>query len=464
MHAALFLAFQDGRELVQLVKNNFILILAIIFILIFTMLIIIADDINISAIVFIVASLSATFYLISRTEEPYLKYCLLIALILRTSLALVQVYTNIDLPGAGKDAIHFELLAWEYARLWLAGEKIIIDLSIYYYSAFVAIFYYLFGRFEIIPLLLNVYMSLIVIVLVYKVTMKITLNEKASKIAVLIFLILPTHHFFSAVLLRDTTMILFLTLAFYYLVMWIDEGKMSYMFYSFLALAGGGVMHGHLFLLLWVNLIILLIYVPQEKRFRINFKQIILIIVILGLSTILVGKLINYQIVFSGYPLTVIFNVDFIRGAIEGKYTNISRTLFLVGMLPYNYFDILWQTPVRIFFFLLSPFPWAIKEFSDLFFFSDVILYSFLIILFFPGLKRLLSQGRYLVAAATFALCISLLVLHAWGTTSYGTAWRHRQKMAPYLVPIASVVIASWGLSEKNVKRKRLMFLFRNDK
>jgi 4-amino-4-deoxy-L-arabinose transferase-like glycosyltransferase len=407
------------------------------------------DNISLGAMLFIVTSLGVCLFLISRVKNPVLRYSLLFALILRTCLAMIQAYTSFDLPGAGKDAVDFEIKAWEYVEVWRSQGSITVDISVYYYSAMIAVFYLLFGRSEIIPLLINVYLSLATIYLIFKLTVKITSSSRAGGIAAVILVFLPTHSFFAAVLLRETIIIFLLTFSFYFLALWIEEGKPLQMLISFLALAVNGVMHGHLFLLVWINLVLLLIYIPQEKRFKISSRQLLYIFLLIAFSVFLVGNLINYQLVFSGYPLTVIFDVDFIREALEGKYINVSRTLYLTETFPYSYFDILWQTPIRITYFLLAPFPWALHNFADIFFLFDVLIYAFLIVLFGFGVKRMLAKKLYVVTIVTLSLVISLLFLHAWGTVTYGTAWRHRQKLAPFLVPFASLAIASSGVGKR---------------
>jgi hypothetical protein len=208
-----------------------------------------------------------------------------------------------------------------------------------------------------------------------------------------------------------------------------------------------GALHGVLFLLMGVYLFFLAFYKPREKRFRLNFVQILAALLFVTIATVLLGTLINYQL-----PGTMadIITPDYIRGVLERK--PVGRTTILPGILPYSYFDLLWQTPLRIVHFLFAPFPWALETKRDMYGILDVILYSGLIYYAFSGGKKIYRSSKAIVLSIIL-LSASLLIMFAWGTANYGTAWRHRQKLAPFIIVTASAGISnsrrwSWFLPD----------------
>lgn len=408
-----------------------------------------AGNFNGQGLFFAAATLLASFLFIWQIENHSLRLILLVTLLLRLGLAVIQTYTAVDIPGAGADSLKFERVGWQNAQFWLygTGEGRISGAMIY--SGLIGTFYVMFGRIPFIPQLLNIYISLVTIFVLFKTIFIVTDNQRASLTAALMFTLIPTLHFFSAVLLRETLLIFFVLLSFYLLIKWVKNDKLVYMAWAFLALVGAGLLHGVMILLVVVHLFFLCFYSPKEKRWRVVLWQFALAVFI-GLGAVyLIGNYITYQLPSN---LTDLITPDHIRAVVERKV--VSRTSYLLDTVPYTYFDLFWQTPLRMIYFLFSPFPWAVESLSDLLGFLDVVILHFLIYFAVVGGKKLWSKNRMFVLSA-FTFCLLLLTMFSWGTTNYGTAWRHRQKLTPYLVLLASV-----GVSES----RRLRWLSFNGK
>ncbi|MDY6826345.1 MAG: glycosyltransferase family 39 protein [Bacillota bacterium] len=383
---------------------------------------------------FIAVSIILIIVLINRIEDPVLRKIIYIALVIRLGLALLQTYTGIDLPGEGpgSDAINFENHGWKNAQYWLQGGEPGGMTGAHYYSAWIGILYYIFGRISLVPQIFNVYFSLLAIFLVYKTTNMIA-KQRAARFAALFFMLIPSLNSFAAILLRETLIILFLTASFYFFVKWLYNGKILDIGGAFIAVALAGALHGVLFLLSAIYIIMLIFYSPREKRFRLVWTQLILAGVMVILAFVLLSNIISYQI-----PANVadVFTPEFIGTVVERK--KVSRTSYLQGMVPQNYFDLIWQSPIRMIYFLFAPFPWMVENISDLFGFLDILIYVVLIVLSVKG-SCLLWPGKKQVVSTAAVLVFSLVLMYSWGTTNYGTAWRHRQKLAAYLTIFAAV-------------------------
>lgn len=388
------------------------------------------------ALFFVIASLLACIIAILRIEDPNLRWIILAFLFLRFGLVLIQAYTGIDLPGVGSDTINFERQAWKNAQAWLYGGEGGRATGAFYYSAWIGILYIIFGRVEFIPQLINVYISLLTIYLIYRSAFVITASIKTSQLAALFMALIPTLNFYSAILLRETALIFFSVLSFYFLLQWMKAGKFILLCYSFLALVVTGALHGVIFLLFSVHLLFLILYSPREQKFRLMYWQLIPAAVFIGLAFILLSNYITYQLPSN---ITEIATPDFLRNVVERK--TIGRSTYLQEIVPYTYIDVIWQTPLRVFYFLLAPFPWMIETLQDVLGFLDVLIYAILFCFAIWGGIKLWPTKKQVVIAV-FLIVAGLVVMFAWGTTNYGTAWRHRQKLAPFVVLLASAGVA----------------------
>ena len=385
--------------------------------------------------------LLACLILLFQLDDPILRNILIVALVVRLLLALIQAYTAVNLPGAGGDSIAFERHGWLNAQAWRDGGEAGRTMGAYYYSSFIGIIYYFFGRFPFLVQFANILFSLFTVYLLYNTVYSITGIKRNAQIAAIMIVMLPTLNVYSAILLRETIIVMFTALSFYFFVEWMKKGKVTKLIGSFVALTAAGALHGPLFLLVWVMVAFVVIYSPRDKKFRFVRGQIVPAAVIAVLAMILIGSIITYQL---PGDLSQIFTPDFLRGVIERR--SLSRTSYLVEILPYSYFDLFWQTPLRVLYFLFTPFPWMISNVKDVFGFLDILIYTGLFYFSYKGSKKLWKNNKQIVIAS-FLVIATLVVMFAWGSANYGTAWRHRQKIAPYLVVIASIgVTTSRGL------------------
>ena len=114
------------------------------------------------------------------------------------------------------------------------------------------------------------------------------------------------------------------------------------------------------------------------------------------------------------------------------------RAVYLQGMKMYTMFDVFWQTPIRVIYFLFTPFPWMIKQFIDLFGLVDALLYVWLVVCLWK-LRRFVFQNSNAKVLGLFIL--AGITVFAIATSNYGTALRHRAKFAPLLIALATPVL-----------------------
>ena len=111
------------------------------------------------------------------------------------------------------------------------------------------------------------------------------------------------------------------------------------------------------------------------------------------------------------------------------------RAAYLEDLHAGSPVDLLWQTPIRMVYFLFAPFPWMISTGSDAFGLIDSAIFALLTIHALRHRRALAGNPRIVLVLGVFG---AMAMVFAIGVSNYGTALRHRNKMLPLL--IASVI------------------------
>ena len=165
------------------------------------------------------------------------------------------------------------------------------------------------------------------------------------------------------------------------------------------------------------------------------------------------GKL--YAFISKITDTDISYSVDAAEEQLKGHVSRASRgrAAYLKGIVPHNKVDILWQTPIRSFYMLFSPFPSKITDIQDITGVLDSFLYIFLFIFFFKSMWLIREKNKALILAF-FLILVTFCGPFAWGTSNYGTAIRHRQKIVFLLIIGASFSLAQ--IKQKQPKEKQV--------
>lgn len=390
---------------------------------------------DIVGIFLLLMTLLALCVFLFRCHDTVLRNILFLAFGIRIVLALFQAYIA-SLPDSGADAITFERLGWEVAQAWLNGDVAPQLSGAYLYSVLIGSLYYLFGRITILPQLMNVIFGIIIVFLVYKTTLQILQVQRSARLAALLAAIFPTMNLYSAITMRENLIVLLTIVSVYSFLKWFNSDKMFEMAVAIISLLAASALHGGMIVISVVYALFFCFYSPKKKRWIIFnhrlFLGIILIIICFGLfSNFLLNKIPN--------DISILFSPEYL-----GSHTTIAardRAAYLVGLTPNSFKDLIIQTPVRMIYFLFTPFPWMISNLIDLIGAIDAFLYLFITIYSLKGLGFLKKENKPLFWALLSLLIISISAF-AWGTSNYGTAIRHRQKFVWLLISIASIGIS----------------------
>lgn len=369
------------------------------------------------------------------------------------------------------------------------------------YSKLIAVIYYFLDRIPLIAQFLNIIMGVAVIYLVYKTIIVLFDNKKAGYIGAFIVAVYPTLNLYSVVLLRESVIIFFFALSFLFFSLWIKKGKLKNIILSVIFIFISSIFHGGMFLAGLVYLFLFCFYHPEKKKWRLFDKQLLIgVLITIIYSALFFGffasKIPNIPIIvyekaesiFLSYQtkreikelkenlalqLNETSTEEFIKKIEESislkekeieekkdevpKVTKIinksssvgvkGRTVYLEEREAESFFDIVWQTPVRTVYFYFAPFPWDVDNYADVVGVINSLFYLILFAFFIKTLFFLWKEDK----ALFWALILILLVFSgtfAWGTSNYGSAFRHKTKIL-FLI----VIVASYSISLINWKK-----------
>jgi len=374
-----------------------------------------------------------------KVNDSVLKKVLIIALALRTGLALFNAFI-LSLPDSTKDAMAYELTGWEYATAWNTGLKANFTydhIAPIVYSKIIGAIYFISGRVPLLVQFVNVVLGVLIVYYVYKIIIEFGATKRSAQIGSVITALFPTSCLYSAITLREIFISFFTIVSVFYFLKWLNSGKVSKLVLAAAFLLLSSTLFGAMIVIGVVYAIFFIFYEAKIKKWRLVSKQIFLGIFIV---TLVIMIIIFNPFLTDKLPgdLSLVFSPDYM----SYKVTVVARggTAYLVGFTPNSILDIILQSPVRMVYFLLAPFPWMISSPGQILGLIDALLYLVLVFYSIIGLKYLKRYNN----PAFWAVILMLLIIigtFAWGVSNFGTAIRHRQKIVGLIIAVSSLGI-----------------------
>lgn len=277
------------------------------------------------------------------------------------------------------------------------------------------------GNSRIIAEYINVLFSLFTMLVLKKTLFKITTKEESLK-PLTIYSLGIANILLSACLLRESILIFLTATSIYYFIKWFKNGTLYSFVLSCLFIVLSAWLHSGMLLALIGYSVSYVLYSPKTKNvsFRKNTIFSLILVLIVSFSFIIAfGSSITTY--FERYQKieNVSTKVSFGNSDYLVFLNNIKSTPIIIA-----------TTPLKIIYFFLSPMPWDCKSIGMIasFIFSS-LLYLFLFIKIFNK-RHISSNLRTLLLINVFLLSI----VYSLGTSSAGTAIRHRENILPYII------------------------------
>lgn len=379
-----------------------------------------------------------------KVKDPVLRNILIIAFALRTGLVLLQA-SILSLPDSTKDAMAYELTGWEHAKAWNTGLEAnftITHVASLIYSKIIGVIYFISGRVPILVQFVNVVLGVFIVYYVYKIIIELGATKRSAQIGSVITALFPTLCLYSAITLREAFISFFTIVSVFYFLKWLNNGKISKLVLSAAFLLLSSALFGAMIVIGVMYAIFFIFYEVKTKRWRLISKQGLLGLFMVTLVTL--GIILFGSFLINKLPsdLRLVFSPDYMSYKVNLAAKGGSA--YLVGFTPNSTLDIFIQSPVRMVYFLLAPFPWMISSPGQILGLIDALLYLVLVFYSIIGLKYLKKYNN----PAFWAVILMLLIIigtFAWGVSNFGTAIRHRQKIVGLIIAVSSLGITrSW--------------------
>lgn len=392
---------------------------------------------------------------ITTTTDHKLKKILYIALIARLFLMVVDLYIYSGLPYlTAADASRFQGMALRFYNQFTLQELITppYPSGSSLYSYMMAIIYAFFGTTEnSIIRALNILTGVFVVHNAFNISRILWSRNVALQNAV-ILAIFPLLVVYAQNPIRESFVVYFMTLGILYFVYWSHKKRPYYLVISVFGFALSTALHmGALMALLAIILYYLWRAISSLLTGRIySLINTVIVVGIVGMGL--------YYLNTTGWGLGTIggegaigeFGVEELIER-RGGDRRTGRAAYLEGMGATSPVDVFWQTPVRMAYFLFSPFPWMMSSVWDIVGLFDSLLY----ILIFWGIYKSLPVLREdPEKMGLLFMLIGMTIAFAWGVTNYGTAMRHRAKLIPLAICLAPHIYPLRKLVYNELRKK----------
>lgn len=397
------------------------------------------DDNTMGMFFVLTASIAVIIYVMKMNVSKSIRLIIIAGFVLRIILVFIDVFA-VRIVDAGTDDDGFYEASLKLFENGYAG----FSDNIYggFFSKFLSIAYFFVGSSRFTAQYLNVLMYIISAILFVKTILNLGVSERALKICIFIFCLMPNAILNNAVLRRETIMEACICISLLYFSKWYKSKRLLYALLTIIFVALASLFHTALIFGALIFIIYFALY-NQEKdavSFSINKlgKMTILFIcaVIAG-----VGFLSLWNNKFSGVS------------GMDDIYTTASRarggSVYLEGYNINSFSDLILFTPLKLFYFIFSPVPWRFRGIMDIIsFLLDTLVYVILIL-------KILRSPKNSPAKLMLVTFVAMSTIFALGTFNSGTAIRHRLSLLPYLLVSYSITETMRQSKKKEIKQNK---------
>jgi len=370
---------------------------------------------------------------------------LFVALTIRILFLLINNYV-FNLPDAEMDARDME----EFAFLWSQNSFLEIVRALnnkdaQFYSRILGIIYLFLGRNAIMAQSISILFGVACVFIGWLLAKKIWDNNTAKKVALFIALF-PSLISYSVLTMREVYISFFLLIAMLGIVNWSSKQDLKSIILIIFGFYVASKFHGAsifglfvFFGVIFFNSILTTLKLLKKKL--IDFKIIIFLIFSFIILSLYLFDIIKFSYVGSFEYASNLSNLKVeINTRLKG---NAAYPDWLKLNSPY---ELLYEIPIRVFYFLLSPFIWDVKSPAHLIGLLDSLLYFILIFLIIKNIKSIWKKPALKLI---LLILIIYFIIFSVGVSNFGSGIRHRSKFVIELILLAGPLLPKFIIFDK---------------
>ena len=355
---------------------------------------------------------------------------------LRVILVYIHAYVA-ELPDSQFDALRFESVAW----MWAQDGQCLDDFRTgsLLYSWIGSCVYSAFGRSPVLLQVINAFLGTGIVLVAMQTMLVLAHRRPHYRYVGWLLALHPSLLLYSAITMREVTVVLASVLSVYWLVRWRNTGMYRHALWSIVWILVSQMFHtgmitGTATIVAFVLYHTVKIHWRGLLRIRASVRNVRT--TVLSLMAISLMALVIPFMLSTGYgldKLTRLFQMDVFE-ALSGWQAEASRgrAAYLYGVTSDQPVALMSQIPLRVIYFLGAPFIWMVARLRDIWGFLDGVFMLALSALIVRQIRSgmLRHQAYRTIALVAFAMVLGFAVV----TSNYGTAFRHRAKFVPVLV------------------------------
>ena len=343
----------------------------------------------------------------------------------------------------------FEPTGWAWASEGVGHVTSSFTFGPDFYSWLISVVYLVVPRSSLFIAAINIFLSSAVVYVVYKIAEHYA-GHRAGKWAALVIALFPVAVLQTIVLSREIFITFFLAAACLHLVKFSGaSGKYRRLMYAVLCLAVASAPHTGILLSVLLALVIVSVYAATRKLGRLYLlgpntafskRGLLAVLSIGGLGLAVALSFGTVADPLSNAKISALLAAENPLNPVLEVYQagNRGRAGYPAWLSPSSVFLTLLIIPVRILYFLFSPFVWmvsSIRHVAGLVNGLLMIPLCYYSLSFFRGRLRRNSLALLFIAL----LLVSFVVAFSIGVKNFGQAFRHRAKILPLLVAFGIV-------------------------
>ena len=382
---------------------------------------------------------------------PAISKILFAALAIRVFVLLLGAYF-INLPDSEMDARTFEVIGYEWSKDgFLNLPKYYPGASSYFISWIIAIPYSLFGRSMVMAQSISLMIGISSIYIGCLLTQKLWNESSAIKFG-WVAALFPSLVLYSVLNMREIYVVFFVLISLHGVVGWVNTKSFKMFILAMIGFTGATFFHGGMVVGAFAFLFIILL-TNFKKTLKLFFRAAI------GVKTFFMFflTLIVFVILFSGkvsFPKIGQFQGF---GSISekileyaGNYSS-GEASFPEWIIPKKSIELVYKAPLKLVYFLFSPFPWDVKKMSLLIGMFDAVLYIYFVYLIFRNIKIILHDEK--LRTILFIL-FSYLIVFGLVAGNFGTSIRHRLKFFLLILLLISPFLPKIKIIQKTLRNR----------